>query len=352
MAIDNDDRSESNNGLSPRYDADSTDDNERREPTFGGFDEKDEVEYEEPDRDTDYSSGYGAEDVAEEEEIEGSFPDEGALSLPESELSSTFLSSVRSEPDHSVTEESDDWLEEEEYVEEDDNDEPSWPLRLIAVGAVALILLAAGVYGVMQERSATQETLRELRATLATTANPEGVRTSREALREMQLSYDTLAAEAETLSTENQILTEVVAGLEAQLSDQNDRLKEQAPPPTAKQPIPVSGRKTTSPPPSPQPSFAAKPVASTTTATQPATPVSSDPWFVNFGSYSARTMAETWAARLHPITGKVIVATSAQGDKTYYRVRVVGLANKDSANEVARKLEADLQVSQLWVGRN
>ena len=33
---------------------------QRREPRFGGFDE-DEDEYEEPDRDTDYTSGYRAD---------------------------------------------------------------------------------------------------------------------------------------------------------------------------------------------------------------------------------------------------------------------------------------------------
>jgi hypothetical protein len=72
---------------------------------------------------------------------------------------------------------------------------------------------------------------------------------------------------------------------------------------------------------------------------------------VNFGSYAARNMAETWATRLHPGAGKVVIAASTSDGKTLYRVRVVGLADREAARKVASKLEADMRVSELWVGK-
>ena len=39
-------------------------------------------------------------------------------------------------------------------------------------------------------------------------------------------------------------------------------------------------------------------------------------------------------------------------DRTYYRVRVVGLGGKSAAELVARQLEAEMQVSRLWVGQD
>ena len=62
-------------------------------------------------------------------------------------------------------------------------------------------------------------------------------------------------------------------------------------------------------------------------------------------------MAETWAAKIRPIAGEVIVAPSAKDGKTFYRVRVIGLGSKESAREVASKLEAEHHLSGLWVGQ-
>ncbi|HEY6131583.1 MAG TPA: SPOR domain-containing protein, partial [Halioglobus sp.] len=79
---------------------------------------------------------------------------------------------------------------------------------------------------------------------------------------------------------------------------------------------------------------------------------SSGPWFVNFGSYATRAMADTWATRLHPNRGEVIVAANTRDGKTLYRVRVVGLDSRNSAMDVARTLESELRVSALWVGKD
>lgn len=393
MADDNnDDRPESSIVQSSRYGTNPLGNKDRREPSFGNFDEDGIEEYEEPDRDTDYSSGYVSESVADEDEFEGSFAennadepippdtlssvdtepeyaetresddwleleesfpddDEEDLSPPESEAPPVRLSSLENELEHTETEEPDDWLEEEEYYEDENRGSSSWPLSMIGVAAAALVLLGVGIYGVMQERAATQTELRDLRATLATSSNQENVGNSREALREMQQAYDTLAAEAKALAVENQILTEAVAGLNAQLRDRTDKPQVQAPSTTTKQPITVSDRKTQSARPAAQPPVAAKPVAPASAVPQPATPVSAEHWFVNFGSYSSRPMAQSWASKIQPVAGNVVVVPGSKDGKTYYRVRVVELPGKGSADRVARQLEKELQVSRLWVGQ-
>ena len=86
------------------------------------------------------------------------------------------------------------------------------------------------------------------------------------------------------------------------------------------------------------------------TAVKPSMAVSSGAWFVNVSSYSTRAAAEKWAAKVRPNAGKVIISASTREGKTYYRVRVVGLANKSAAAQVARQLEAALSLDKLWVG--
>jgi cell division septation protein DedD len=369
MTVDKDDNAVSNNdskarGVTnpPRANDRRVPNNDRREPNFGHFDEGNNEEYEEPDRDTDFSSGYASESVADEDEFEGAFAedDEEDLFPPENEAPLSILideakadlkEALENGSEEDETEESDAWLEDDEYYEDDVKGGSSWPLSMIAVACVALVLLAVGIYGVMQERAATQAELRDLRATLATSPNREGADTNREVNREKQQSYDTLAAEAKVLTQENQILTEAVAGLNAQLRDLVDEQQVQAPPATAKQPTPVSRRDTLRVRPTLPPPVATKPVAPATAVTKPATPVSAERWFVNFGSYSSRTMAKSWAAKIQPAAGKVIVAPGTKDGKTYYRVRVVELTGKGSADKVARQLEKELQVSRLWVGQ-
>jgi hypothetical protein len=86
-------------------------------------------------------------------------------------------------------------------------------------------------------------------------------------------------------------------------------------------------------------------------STSPATTGSGGDWFVNFGSYTVRDTAGTWAAKLKPGAGRVVVLTGDREGKTFYRVRVVDLANRDQAESVARELEAAFDLSKLWVGR-
>ena len=303
----------------------------RREPQFSGFDDDDE-EYEEPDRDTDYATVYAEEGEGEYFEENG----EDELSADEDELSAENETGPLSSLPASAREEDYEW-QEEDYPQEDESAVQQWPLGLIIVGVVALLLLAAGGYGVIQQRSAMEEEVRQLQASLATAASPEEVTASRAAVEEMKLRNDQLQTSLDTLTLDNKRLTDTVAGLEAQLLAQQEALSKKPVPP---EPAPVVAKK-----PEPAKKAAApepKPVAAS---------AGGNGWFVNFGSYARRDTAETWAARLKPGAGKVLVTTGAKDGKTLYRVRVVELANREEAQSIARKLEQEYDLSRLWVGQ-
>jgi cell division septation protein DedD len=353
MSTDNKDHPGNGNHQPSPFDSDSPGNTGRREPNFGRFEEDNFEEYDEPDRDTTLSSGFHADEVAGEEEFDDLFAGEDSVEAPEPErrAAPAAPSAVREphdppedmeeEPDE---EEAEEWADDDEYYEAGDDGAPGWPLRLIVVAAIAVVLVVAGVYGVLQERAATEEELRELRATLATSANQEELRTTRDNLRELQQSHAALMTEAEALSVENRQLRESVAALEAELSATEQ-------PAATPEPVEPAAASTEPAPAAPPPAApVTPPPANEPAAPEPAAPLSG-PWFVNFGSYSSRELAQSWAARLRPARGEVIVAPGTKDGKTYYRVRVVGLESKSSADLVARQLEAELQVPRLWVGQ-
>lgn len=314
------------------FDADSSTDNSvrepRREPVFSGFDQEDE--YEEPDRDTDYASSYLDDDVddfLEEADDEFTRYDDGQEDdFPEPD----------SEQGEEIPDTDPDW-ENEEYLEDYQQEGASWPLGLIAVAALAVILLAAGGYGVIQQRAATEEEIRQLRAQLATAVKPAKTNVSNDALREAKQRNVELSMAMESLKLENRRLTDTVAGLETQLEAQQQALAKPAPPPPEPDP----------PAPKPTP---AKPKPAPVAAAAPPDATSGS-WFVNFGSYSQRGMADSWSAKLKPASGRSVVTTTSKDGKTFYRVRVVNLADRESAEQVARQLEKQYGLSKLWVGR-
>ena len=61
-------------------------------------------------------------------------------------------------------------------------------------------------------------------------------------------------------------------------------------------------------------------------------------------------VAESWAGKLQPSVGKVVVTSTARDGRTFYRVRVVGLADRAQAQKVATELQATHRVPPLWVG--
>ena len=331
----------------------SREDGTRREPVFGGFDDD---EYEEPDRDTDYASSYVEEDLEEdfesfeddndEEDIGDDVADDFEEELdppnetdpwpaPEKRAQDSWDEPEDSDDDELFDSEEDSTEDGREWQEEYEEQASAWPLGLIAVAILAIVLLAAGGYGVMQQRSATQEEIRELRAQLATAAPPTEVAASREAQRELQKRNAEMTMKLESLQLENRQLSDTVRGLEAQLEAQQQALAKPEPAPPA--------AATARPKPTPAPAAApAKPVATASAAGD---------WFVNFSSYSQRAAADGWAAKLKPSSGRAVVTTGSKDGKTVYRVRVIGLASRDSAQKVAAQLESQYGLSKLWVGQ-
>ena len=321
----------------------------RREPVFSGFDDDDE--YEEPERDSDYASTYVDDSLELEDDLEQEFESaDDYLEEDEVEL-----------PDYSDSEEADPWPvavaednrqvtdeapSEAPYQNEDGGDamedtEEDWeeeyvvertplPLGLIAVAILAIVLLAAGGYGVMQQRSATQDEIRELRAQLATAAKPAEISTSRSDLRDAKQRNIEMAVAMESLKLENRRLIDTVAGLETQLDAQQKALAKPKPAPAPK----------------------ASPVKVAPVASKPAATTSSGGnWFVNFGSYGQREAAQSWATKLKPDNGNAVVTTGSKDGKTFYRVRVIDLPNRDIAEKIARQLEIQYGLSKLWIGK-
>lgn len=339
-----DDHTNNDNRSARNFDSSSPGTNQRQEPTLSRFDVDDD--FEEPDRDADYASGYHADDADDVDDSENRYADDSDSDLfPQEDMDA-----------QDEEEDPDAWDEDDEYAEDNEPRSHRWPFSLIAVAVVALVLLSAGGYGVMQQRAATEDELLQLRAQLATTPNPGGDSAARAALEELQLAYDTLATEAEALRLENRTLTDTAAGLQAQLGKQQSTpsaktVEAQPKPANAAVSVPATNPVAASseaPQPAVSKSVAAKPVAPRPAV---AAAVASGPWFVNFGSYATREMADSWAVRLQPSAGKVIVMPITSAGRTLYRLRVIGLADSASAKQVARKLETELRVAQLWVGK-
>lgn len=246
---------------------------------------------------------------------------------------------VSSDEDADDYDDADSWDDDEELQENEyQPTEPSrfidtWPIGLIAIAALALVLLAAGGYGVMKQRAAMEQEIRDLQAQLALGANPEEVSNTRASLGSLQEDNRELRTILNALRDENRQLSDTLAGLEQQLVAQSDATARAAPAaattPAVATPLPAAA------PPAPAESA----------------PASGGDWFVNFGSYSERSVAEQWSTRLQTASGRVTVTSAQRDGSTYYRVRVVGLVSDSQAQTVARKLEQDYGLSKLWVGR-
>jgi cell division septation protein DedD len=321
-------------------------DKPRRPPVFTGFDEEDS--YEEPDRDTDYASIFTDEDEREQPAPYGddvAAEDETLTPVdPDWEEPGLWDTSPQAAPTRDPASDTadidDDWSDEEDYPEGDLGQAEPWPVGLIIVAVVALLLLGAGGYGVMQQRSATQEEIRQLQAALATAGSPQEAAAGRTALHEVEQRNAELQGSVDDLTLENRRLEDTVAGLESQLKAQQETIARQAakaavPKPAA--PAPVTAKSVTPQPTAPKPS--------------PPMATADGNWFVNFGSYRRRAIAEKWLPVLKPAIGEVVVTRGTREGETFYRVRVIKLANKDDAMKVARQLEKEYELSKLWVGQ-
>lgn len=171
------------------------------------------------------------------------------------------------------------------------------------VAVVALVLLAAGGYGVVQQRAATQDEIRQLQAALATAASPAEVAQTREALQEMEQANARQLASIEALTLENRRLQDTVAGLETQLAAQQPTAAPVEPKPS---PPPKSAAK-------PKPAATPKPASTPKPAARPATgSATGGEWFVNFSSYGQRAAAEKLGDQDQAVRGQGRGATDYQ----------------------------------------
>ncbi|HAN29755.1 MAG TPA: hypothetical protein DCP75_18945, partial [Haliea salexigens] len=126
-------------------------------------------------------------------------------------------------PEHSDYEdgwEEDEFEEEVRYDTQPARFTDTWPIGLIAVAALALVLLAAGGYGVMKQRAAMEQQIRELQAQLAVAAKPDDVSDARASLETLQAENSQLSDNLAALRDENRQLSDTLAGLEQQLTAQ------------------------------------------------------------------------------------------------------------------------------------
>lgn len=204
-----------------------------------------------------------------------------------------------------------------------------WPILMLAIAAVAVVLLAVGGYGVLSERSALEEEIRQLQAQLATAVSPQEVRASRDAQLAIEQEKMALEAEVSALQSENADLRTAVRDMEARLEEQAQE---------AQTAIAEAEE-------------AARAAASRSSGAAGTSGAAGD-WFVNFGSYARIADARRWAGRLEVDSGSVVVQDATSQGRTIHRVRVVGLADKSTADRVASQLEAAHELPKLWVGRN
>ena len=227
-----------------------------------------------------------------------------------------------------------EWQDDDLDSQDDGYSQP-WPWGLIAAGIIALLLLAAGGYGVLEQRLETQKEVRLLRAKLATTTSNTEVAESRQAQRNLQIHNEELQTQVEALQAE-------VAAL-------REALRQKASEP------PMQPTETVDPIPAPAPTpKTVKPAVvqePTTKAAPPEPPIVADTWFVNFGSYKSRATADSWASRLSVSSGRVAVVSGEKKGALYYRVRVLDLPSKEIAGKIARQLEQTHHLSPRWVGK-
>ncbi|MEH6580600.1 MAG: SPOR domain-containing protein [Halioglobus sp.] len=246
---------------------------------------------------------------------------------------------LESDPEPNLDPEQDDtseWRQETPYYDtEEDDTRGHWPVGLIIVAVFALLLLGAGGYGVMQQRAAMQEEIRTLQAAMATSASPDEISASNQTQSVLEERNRELEDAVADLEREVSSLRDTARGLEAQLTLAQSRVQE----------VEKEAKKVA------KPVAAAKPAAPKPAPAKKATQAAAQGWFVNFGSYQKKATANSWAGRLAPAGGSVVVLSGEKNGTTFYRVRVIDLDSKEQAEKIARALEREHDLTKLWIGR-
>ena len=222
--------------------------------------------------------------------------------------------------------------------EEPRNWRPSW--GMLAAVAIALLLLGVGGFGVLEQRSATQEQIRDLQARLSTAVTPGQAEAYREREAELELRVENLNAEIERLTASNQGLRAQVGELEAAQRDSQAAIDAER----SRAEAAIADARTRA-------GQATEPAAAVSAPVEPEVAAPGGRWFVNFGSYAARPVAADWARRLEVDAGRVVIQSIQSEGRSLHRLRVVGLADRDAAERIATQLERRFDLPRLWVGR-
>jgi len=75
-------------------------------------------------------------------------------------------------------------------------------------------------------------------------------------------------------------------------------------------------------------------------------------WFVNVAAYSQSSAAQTWVDKITALIDETVISSEVTvNNKTLYRVRIVGLADRAAAQALAGRLEDTYSIGPLWVGK-
>tara|TARA_R100000005_G_scaffold86087_1_gene54833 strand:- start:9685 stop:10314 length:630 start_codon:yes stop_codon:yes gene_type:complete len=202
----------------------------------------------------------------------------------------------------------------------------------------ATLVIGAVVYGyLVQEREALRAEFMALEQRRADVVSQEDLLLQERLARDVAEGNARLERDLSQLRDENRELSAMIEQLEAGLAQ---RLAEAEAAAAAPAPVAV---------PTPVPESAAP---AQEASPEPATPAVSGTWFVNFGSYVQRSIAERWAARLQVDRGTVVIQAATVSGQDLFRVRITGLQSQQQARALAAGLEERYGLGRLWVGRS
>jgi len=207
-----------------------------------------------------------------------------------------------------------------------------WPML---VGLVAIVLISVGGWGLFEERGELQARINELERSQSQAKSVGTVDASTLSALEtdnaaLKLQLDGLYRDYELAMAEIARLQEATAMSAQDVADggvpeQTDETNTPA----------VSDDKT--------------PDAEQESASVP-TPGG---WFVNVGAFSVAQSAVNLSARLADSGFDAVVQEmSTDGERTLFRVRVIGLEVKEDAQQVAQDLESNYGTGPVWIGQN
>ncbi len=204
----------------------------------------------------------------------------------------------------------------------------------VAFAVVLIALIAFGGYTAVKRQNSLQAEIRDLQSRLATQGD----------------AADMSAAETriEELLAENR---EMRAELIAERQGREDAERQQSALESELEALRAAAA------PAPAATQEATPASAAATAAAPRTPsaaetASESGWFVNFGSFSDRAVAQRWADEITVDGGTLRMQRVQSNGRTLYRVRVTAITSESEARRIARELEQRFSQQNLWVGRS